>query len=351
MQIVFSAEELAAIVEPVGRRGATERSITGIASLTTAVPGDLSFLGNPKYKPDVAKTQASIVLVPAELDAEPAPGQLFLVVDKPSFALARICARIEQKLWPRPQPGIHPSAVVHPDARVAASATVGPLCIVEAGAHIGERVHLEAQVFVGRGAVIGDECWLMPGTRVATACELRERVRLQPGVVIGSDGFGYEFVGGRHAKLPQVGSVLIEADVEIGANTTVDRARFSRTIVGEGTKVDNLVQIAHNVIIGKHCLICAQVGISGSTTVEDFVVLAGQVGVGGHIRIGRGAKVGGQAGVTSDVEAGAYLNGTPAMPYSLERRVAVLQRRLPDLFRQVDQLASAFADPKKASAK
>lgn len=351
MQVVFSVEDVIAIVEPIGRRGATAHSITGIASLTSAEPGDLSFLGNPKYKPDVARTKASVVLVPPDLDAAPATDQLFLVVDKPSVALARICARIEQKLWPRPAAGIHPSAVVHPGALVASSATVGPLCVVEAGARIGERVHLEAQVFVGREAIIGDDCWLMPGARVATGSELRERVRLQPGVVIGSDGFGYEFVGGRHAKLPQVGSVLIEADVEIGANTTIDRARFSRTVVGEGTKVDNLVQIAHNVTIGKHCLICAQVGISGSTVVEDFVVLAGQVGVAGHIRIGRGVKAGGQAGITSDVEAGAYINGTPAMPYTLERRVAVLQRRLPDLFRRVDQLASALADPKKASGK
>src|SRR5690606_3680069 len=162
MQVVFSVEDVIAIVEPIGRRGATAHSITGIASLTSAEPGDLSFLGNPKYKPDVARTKASVVLVPPDLDAAPATDQLFLVVDKPSVALARICARIEQKIWPRPAAGIHPSAVVHPGALVASSATVGPLCVVEAGARIGERVHLEAQVFVGREAIIGDDCWLMP---------------------------------------------------------------------------------------------------------------------------------------------------------------------------------------------
>ena len=159
-----------------------------------------------------------------------------------------------------------------------------------------------------------------------------------PGVVIGSDGFGYEFTDGRHQKVPQVGTVVIGDDVEIGANSALDRARFSRTVVGEGTKIDNLVQIAHNVVIGRHCILCSQVGVSGSVTIEDYAVLAGQVGVGGHITIGKGAKLGGQAGVTSNVEPGAYLNGTPAISYQLERRIAVLQQRLPDLFRRVDAL-------------
>jgi UDP-3-O-[3-hydroxymyristoyl] glucosamine N-acyltransferase len=163
-------------------------------------------------------------------------------------------------------------------------------------------------------------------------------VRLQPGVVIGSDGFGYEFVAGHHEKVPQVGSVLVDDDVEIGANSTLDRARFSRTVVGEGTKIDNLVQVAHNVVIGKHCLVCSQAGISGSTTLEDFVVLGGQAGLGGHITIGKGAKAGGQAGITADVAPGAFVNGTPAIPFQLERRIAILNQRLPDLFKRVDAL-------------
>jgi UDP-3-O-[3-hydroxymyristoyl] glucosamine N-acyltransferase len=215
---------------------------------------------------------------------------------------------------------------------------VGPLCVIEEGALVGEGAHLQAQVFVGRNARIGEGCWLMPGVILATECELGRRVRLQPGVVIGSDGFGYEFVRGRHEKVPQVGHVLIGDDVEVGANSTLDRARFSRTEVGEGTKIDNLVQIAHNVIIGKHCLVCAQVGISGSTVLEDYVVLGGQAGIGGHIRIGKGAKAGGQAGITSDVAAGAFVNGNPAIPFQLERRLAILHQRLPDLFKRVDAL-------------
>lgn len=275
---------------------------------------------------------------------------IFFLVENPSVALARVCARIEQVLWPKPRPGVHATAAVDPAARIAATATVGPLCVVEAGATVGERVHLQAQVFVGRGASIGEDCWLMPGVVVAAECALGRRVRLQPGVVIGSDGFGYEFVGGRHGKVPQVGTVVVGDDVEIGANSTLDRARFSRTVVGEGTKIDNLVQIAHNVVIGRHCLLCSQVGISGSTTLQDYVVLGGQAGVGGHITLGKGMKSGGQAGITSDVAPGSFVNGTPAIPCLLERRIAILHQRLPDLFRRLDALAEELAVAKKSSS-
>jgi UDP-3-O-[3-hydroxymyristoyl] glucosamine N-acyltransferase len=350
MQVQFTAAEIAAIVQPKASRGATARPVTGLAGLGEAAPGDLSFLGNAKYKAGVATTRASVVLLPADYAGEPQADQLFYLVDNPSVALARICARIEQALWPKPAPGVHPSAVIAAGATVAASATVGPLCVVEAGATVGERVHLQAQVFVGRDARIGDECWLMPGVIVAAECVLGRRVRLQPGVVIGSDGFGYEFVQGRHEKVPQVGNVVVGDDVEIGANSTLDRARFSRTSIGEGTKIDNLVQIAHNVVVGRHCLLCSQVGISGSTTLEDYVVLGGQAGTGGHITIGKGSKAGGRAGITSDVAPGSFVNGTPAIPYMLERRIAVLQTRLPDLFKRVDALEAQLAAAEKSSA-
>ena len=350
MQVQFTAAEIAEIVTPKAIRGVTRATIRGLAALKDAGSGDLSFLGNAKYKPEVAGTRASIVLLPPDFAGVPADDQQFLLVENPSVALARICARIEQALWPKPAPGIHPSASVDPAARVATSATIGPLCVIEAGATVGERVHLQAQVFIGRNAAVGDDSWVMPGCVIATECVVGKRVRLQPGVVVGSDGFGYEFVKGRHEKVPQVGFVLIGDDVEIGANSTLDRARFSRTVVGEGTKIDNLVQIAHNVIVGKHCMLCSQVGISGSTTLEDYVVLGGQVGVGGHITIGKGSKAGGQAGITSDVDPGSFLNGTPAVPYLLERRIAVLQQRLPDLFKRVDALEAQIAGAEKSSA-
>jgi len=191
---------------------------------------------------------------------------------------------------------------------------------------------------VGRNAVVGDDCQLMPGVRLYAGTQLGRRVRLHANVVIGADGFGYELVEGRHEKVPQIGIAVVEDDVEIGAGTTVDRARFGRTVVGEGTKIDNLVQIGHNVVVGKHCILCGQVGISGSATLEDYVVLGGQAGVAGHITIGRGVKAGGQTGLNANLAAGASVNGTPALPYLLERRIVVLKQRLPELFHRVDLL-------------
>lgn len=347
MQVAYTAEEIAAIVTPRRSAGATTEKVRDIASLTGARAGDLSFLGNSKYKGDVPTTQASVVLLPSDYPGQPGANQLFLFVDNPSVALARVCARIEQSLWPRPPAGVHASASVAADAEVDPTASVGPLCVVESGARIGPGSILHASVFLGRNARVGQGCWVMPGCVIAAECALGNRVRLQPGVVVGSDGFGYEFVQGRHEKVPQVGSVVIEDDVEIGANSALDRARFSRTVVGEGTKVDNLVQIGHNVVIGKHCLLCAQVGISGSTTVEDYVILGGQVGVGGHITIGKGTKAGGQTGIAADTAPKSYLNGTPALNYMLERRLQILHQRLPDLFKRVEFLEQKL---EKASA-
>jgi len=350
MHVSFSPEEIVQILRPMGSRGATSERVRGIAALSAAESGDLSFLGSPKYKPQVRGSRASVVLLPEDYAGDPAPGQLYLLVKNPSAALATLCARIEQSLWPRPQPGIHPSAVVAPSARVAASATVGPLCVIESEAIVGERVHLQAHVFLGRGAHVGDDCWFQPGVRVTAESEIHERVRLQPGVVIGSDGFGYEFTGGHHEKVPQVGYVVVEADVEIGANSTVDRARFSRTVIGAGTKIDNLVQVAHNVIIGKHCILCSQVGIAGSSSLGDYVILGGQAGVAGHLTVGRGVKAGGKAGITADVEAGMFVLGMPALPHILEQRINVLRKRLPELFKRVDALETLMVELKKSSA-
>ena len=338
MQVAYTPAEIAAIVGAQRTAGTTTRKIGDIASLSTARAGDLSFLGNAKYRAQVADSQATVLLLPPDYAGEPRAEQVFLYVENPSVALARVCARIEQTLWPKPPAGIHPSAVVAPTARIDATAHIGPLCVIEDGVQVGAGSVLQASVYVGRDARIGEGCWVMPGCLIASTCSLANRVRLQPGVVVGSDGFGYEFIKGRHEKIPQIGSVVIEDDVEIGANSTLDRARFSRTVVGEGTKVDNLVQIAHNVVIGKHCILCAQVGISGSTTLEDYVILGGQAGLGGHITVGKGSKVGGQTGLAYDVPPGSYLNGTPAISYMLERRLQVLHQRLPDLFKRVEAL-------------
>jgi UDP-3-O-[3-hydroxymyristoyl] glucosamine N-acyltransferase len=341
MQVSFTQEEVAAIVQPTKIEGTTTEVIRGIASLQLAEPGDIAFLGNMKYKAGVAATRASIVLLPPDFTAAPAAGQVFMLVANPSVALARLCARVEQALWPKPLPGVHPSAVVAPDVHIPESATVGPLCVIEAGATVGEGAHLQASVFLGRAAAVGEDCWLMPGATVLAECTLGKRVRLHPGVVIGSDGFGFEFVGGRHEKVPQVGTVVVGDDVEIGANSTVDRSRFGVTSIGEGTKIDNLVQLGHNVVVGKHCLICAQVGVAGSVTLQDYVVLGGQVGLAGHITIGAGAMIAAKSGVKEDVPAKTSLWGSPALPLLLEQKIVILRGRLPELFKRVAALEQA----------
>ena len=347
MNLNFRPDELASLCQAQARRGSCPIPITGIAALTEAAPGDLSFLGNARYKGEVPTSRASVILVPADYAGSPGPDQELLVVANPSAALASVCARLEQQLWPRPAPGIHPSAVLGRGVQVAPTASVGPLCVLEDGVAVGEGVHLQAQVFLGRSVRVGEGSWLAPGVVVTAECVLGRRVRLHPGVVVGADGFGYEFVQGRHAKVPQIGRVEIGDDVEIGANTTLDRARFGATTIGEGTKIDNLVQIAHNVRVGRHCILCAQTGVSGSTVIEDYVVLGGQAGVAGHLRLGRGAKVGGGAAVTTDLESGTFVNGSPAIPLMLERRIAVLKQRLPELFRRVETLEAQLAREKE----
>lgn len=349
MQFSFSAAEVGALVKPRRVAGSTSFVIRGIAALDAAGPGDLAFLANPKYRAAVASCTASIILLPADFEGVPSEGQQWLLVDDPSLALTRICRHIEAKLRPRPAPGIHASAVVEASASIPASVHIGPLCVIEAGVAIGENCVIEAGSIIGRDARVGADCWLMARSVVAGQCTLGSRVRLQPGAVIGSDGFGYNTVDGRHEKIPQLGVVVIGDDVEIGACCTIDRARFSRTEIGEGTKLDNLVQVGHNVVIGRHCLIVAQVGISGSTVIGDNVVIGGQAGLAGHIRVGDGARIGAQGGVTRTLRPGASVWGTPAIPIVAAQKVGLLQERIPELFRRVGRIESMLEMPENPS--
>lgn len=317
--------------------GTYEGPIRGIASLQSAGEGDLSFLGNRKYRKDVAASHASVLLLPKDYEGSPRAGQLFLKVDNPSFALALICRDIESLLFPRPAPGIHPSAVVDPSASISEGASIGPLCVIGPDARIGAAV-LETQVTVGREASIGDGSLLRAGVRVGPHSEIGPDNRLLPGCVIGSDGYGYEYIDGAHQRVPQVGRVVTGRGVDIGANTTIDRARFGATEIGDGTKIDNQVQIGHNVRIGRCCLIVAQVGISGSTILGDGVVVAGQAGLAGHLEIGSGVQIAGASGVIRSVPAGCKVRGNPAIDRLLHDRLVVLQRKLPDLFKRFDQL-------------
>jgi len=342
MQISLNINEIleAAEAGPGQVDGACEGPLTGIATLAEAGPADLAFLGNRKYRGLVPGSRAGLIILPENYEGTPRAGQAFLRVANPTLALARVCARVEALIRPTPGPGVHSSAVVHPLAQVNPTASIGPLCIVEEGARIGPRTVLRARSFVGHEAVIGEACLLHPGATLCDHCQIGDRVVLQPGAIIGGDGFGFEKTPDGVVKLPQIGGVVLENDVEVGANTTIDRARFGQTRVGEGTKIDNLVMVAHNCVIGRNCFIISQVGISGSTRIEDGAVLGGQAGLVGHITIGKGAMVGAQSGINNDLEPGAYVRGSPAMPVRAAMRVEALSRRLPELFKRVESLES-----------
>lgn len=343
MKISFQLEDITTILQDGVVQGAPEKPITGIASLAQARPGDLAFLGNRKYTPDVKSCQASVILLFHDYEGEPAPGQAFVRLENPSLGLARLCGAIEAMLWPKPDPGVHPTAVIDETATVDPTAFIGPYCVIGAGAKIGPGSNLESLVSVGREAAVGAHSRLSAHVSVGDYCVIGDRVRLHAGVVIGSDGFGFETNDGVHEKVPQIGNVVVENDVEIGANATIDRARFSSTRIGEGSKLDNLVQVAHNVVIGKGCLIVAQAGISGSTTLEDFVIVAGQAGITGHLKLAKGSVIGAQAGLHNDTKPGAYYRGSPANTAALQHRIDILSKRLPELFKRVASLEEKAA--------
>ncbi len=340
MPISFSIEQISQLIKGAESTGQTNVTLTGVNSLTGANTGDISFLANTKYRKQVSESSASVIILPKDYtESTPKENQVFIKVDNPSWAFALVCGEIERQQRPRPQAGIiHPTAIIAPDADVHATAHIGPYCIIESGAKIGPNAVFQSHVFIGRGVTIGENCDCMPHVTVMDYSQIGNRVRLHSGVVLGSDGFGYSTINGAHLKEPQIGIVQIDDDVEIGANTTIDRARFSKTYIGKGTKIDNLVQIGHNCKIGRGCFIISQVGISGSTIIEDYVVLAGQVGVAGHLTIGKGTIVAAQGGVNSSVDAGMIVQGTPVEPISLMKKIDVLKRRLPELFKKVANL-------------
>ena len=337
LKIEYSVEDIAKIISAEKVIGHTDRLITRIVDLEHAQPGDLSFLGNMKYHEKLFNTAASVVLVSKEITNPPHHGQCFLICDNPSYALGLICRDIERKNKREHLSGAHPSAVIAESARIGKNVSIGPNVVIESDAEIGDEAVISAGCYVGYNAVIGEHSELRPGVKVMDDCVLGKNVILHPGVVIGSDGFGYESVSGVHEKIPQIGNVVIEDNVEIGANTTIDRARFSSTIVGAGTKIDNLVQIGHNVHIGKNCLLVSQVGIAGSTTLEDYVVIGGQSGVVGHVTIGARSMIGGQTGVQASCPAGSFLRGSPAMPYYEATKYMAYRKYLPELVKRMKQ--------------
>jgi UDP-3-O-[3-hydroxymyristoyl] glucosamine N-acyltransferase len=333
--IVLTADVIATEVggQLVGDPAAQVR---GIAPLDRASGDELSFLASPKYVPLLAGSRAGVVLVSPELAESPGAARARIVVAKPHDALLSLIPRFYKA---RPlEAGIHVTARIGRGVHFGADVRIGPYAVIEDGAEIGDRVAIDAHAVIGSGVQIGSDCHFYPSATLYSGTVVGKRVIVHAGARLGSDGFGYVFHEGRHDKIPHVGRCVIEDDVEIGANTTIDRGSIDDTVIGAGTKIDNLVHIAHNCRIGRLCLIMAQVGIAGSVRVEDGCVLAGQVGISGHHTIGKGATVAAQAGVFGDVPGGQTWSGYPARPHKEALRAHAALFRLAPLMRKLEKL-------------
>ncbi|HVF71515.1 MAG TPA: UDP-3-O-(3-hydroxymyristoyl)glucosamine N-acyltransferase [Chthoniobacterales bacterium] len=302
--------------------GVPDESIDSVAPLATAQAGQLSFLSNRKYAADLAATGASAILVPKTLEGD---DPRWIRVDDPYYAFARI---MERWFSSRPKPnGISSQAVVADSARLGSAVALGHFCVVGENVVVGNNVTIFHNVSIEAGSVIGDDCTIYPNVVIYDGTQIGKRCIIHSGVVIGSDGYGFATHGGKHHKIPQIGIVRIEDDVEIGAGTTIDRAALGETVIGEGTKIDNLVQIGHNVKIGKHCLLVSQVGIAGSTELGDYVAVAGQSGFSGHLKIGNRVQVAAKSAVLDDFPDDTKVMGSPAVPFTeFARRQAALKK-------------------------
>src|SRR5205809_4628080 len=308
--------------------------ITGAASLVEATAGEISFFGNRKYIGLLRKTRASAVFVPT--DFAESIGAAQIRVANPTKAFEQVVLKFAPKPITFP-PGIHPSAVVDPSARLGERVSVQPHAVIEAGTTIGDDTIIGAGSYIGHETVIGSACLIYPLVTIRERSCIGSRVIIHSGSVIGADGFGFEMFDGRQQKIQQLGIVQIDDDVEIGANTTVDRARFGRTWIQQGVKIDNLVQIAHNVVIGKNSVIVAQTGISGSTRVGERVMMGGQVGIVGHIEIGDGTAIGAQSGIAKSIPGGIWF-GSPAVPLAEAKQQIAWVHRLGKLFARVKEI-------------
>ncbi|HYO10605.1 MAG TPA: UDP-3-O-(3-hydroxymyristoyl)glucosamine N-acyltransferase [Tepidisphaeraceae bacterium] len=322
------------------------RPVTGIATLVEAGPADLSFLGSEKYLPDFVKTRAAAVIVQKRVKLPADHGRSVLIVDDADLAVAQLLERFAPPV-PRPPAGRHPTAIVGAGSTIGEGARVGPHVVLGEDCRVGRNAVLHAGVVIGANVTIGDDCELFANVVVRERVTIGNRVVIHAGAVLGTDGFGYRWDGRQHVKVPQIGTIVIEDDVEIGSCACIDRAKFSTTRVGRGSKIDNLVQIAHNVVVGPMCIITGQVGIAGSARLGAGVVLGGQCAVRDHVSLGDGSAVAACSAVAEDVDAKTIVSGLPALPHRQSLREQAALRRLPDLVVQVRKLQEQLDELRK----
>lgn len=317
--------------------GSPHHLIIGVADLDHATAEDASFFSNPRYQQALKKTLAGVVFVSHETPLE--EGKNYLISDQPSQGFQKLVDFLfPLRASPSGFKGIHPSAVIHATAQIAEGVTIGPHAVVDEGVRIDKGTFIGAGTYIGPDTCIGPDCLIHANVSIREECLIGCRVIIQPGAVIGSCGFGYiTDKQGNHVKLNQVGNVILEDDVEIGANTTIDRARFKSTIVGKGSKIDNLVQLGHGCSLGSHNIIVAQTGIAGSTTTGKYVTLAGQVAVAGHLNLADGVMVAGKSGVTKSLQKGKY-SGIPALPIEEHNRNGVFLRKIESYVKELNKL-------------
>jgi UDP-3-O-[3-hydroxymyristoyl] glucosamine N-acyltransferase len=327
--------------------GDAQTLITGVAGFDSASAGTIAYIENERMLPEAFSGGAAAIIAPESLRAELETIQLrttrgrrgakpVVLTGNPRLAFAKVLEWMQPVV--APEKGIHPTAIIEADAIIGEGVTIREFCYVGHAARIDDGAVLYPHVYVGEGAQIGKECVLYPGVVCGHHVHLGKRVKIHSNSVVGGDGFGYVFDGQKHHKVPQIGTVIIEDEVEIGCNVCIDRATMGATRIGEGTKIDNLVQIAHNVQIGKNCILCGQVGLSGSVVVEDNVMMAGQAGLRDHVTIGKGAILGAKAGIMADVGPGEFVAGAPAVPNRDYMKINAVSRKLPDMARQLRRL-------------
>lgn len=337
-EITYRLGELAEEIQGM-LRGDEAIAITGVGQLHNAQPGQIAFVDGANNLSLSEQSEAAALIVPPHMEIAHKP---FIVTEDPRLAFSKVLALFARDL--KPQPGVHPTAVVEESASLGADVSIGAQCYIGHGAIIGDRTVIHPLAFVSHEVSIGEDCEVFPQTYLGPRTQVGSRVLIHAGAAVGADGFGFLTTDEGHQKIPQIGNVIIDDDVEIGANSTVDRATVNATRIGAGTKIDDLVHVAHNVVVGRNCLLCGQVGIAGSSSVGDNVIMGGQVGVKDHVRIGDNVILGGQAGAIGDINEPGIYSGYPARKHGEQMRILALTRKLPAMAKRMKDLERLVAE-------